>query len=82
MQHLNLAGNNISSLIPLANLTKLRDLNLERNNINDITPLVENGGLGKGNVVRLKNNDLNLTEGSEDIQNIKILQDRGVEVYY
>jgi len=52
------------------------------NYISDITPLVENSGLGTGDEVYLETNNLDLTEGSDDMQNIKTLQDRGVEVTY
>ena len=79
---LDLYNNNISDISALAGLTGLYHLNLEGNNISDLTPLVENSGLGNGDEVWLINNNLDLTEGSEDMQNIKILQDRGVEVIY
>jgi type II secretory pathway component PulC len=43
---------------------------------------VENSGLGEGDVVLLKVNNLDLSEGSEDLENIRILEERGVEVDY
>jgi len=43
---------------------------------------VENSGLGKGDEVWLGNNNLDLGEGSEDMENIKTLEDRGVIVHY
>jgi hypothetical protein len=43
---------------------------------------VENSGLGVGDIVFLANNNLDLSEGSEDLENIKQLQGRGVEVHY
>jgi hypothetical protein len=57
-------------------------LDLERCQISDISPLVKNNGLGKGDVVRLQNNNLDLSEGSEDMKNIKALQYRGVSVEF
>jgi hypothetical protein len=57
-------------------------LNLEDNKINDISPLVSNTGLGEGDAVSLENNLLDLSPGSDDMQNIQILQSRGVKVYY
>jgi len=47
----------------------------------DISPLVENYGLGSGDILWLKDNNLDLQEGSEDMENLKALEDRGVEVH-
>jgi hypothetical protein len=43
---------------------------------------VENSGLGAGDKLYLKDNDLDLGEGLEDLENIQILEDRGVIIYY
>jgi len=43
---------------------------------------VENGGLGEGDVITLSDNNLDLSEGSEDLENIRILEERGVRVTY
>jgi len=43
---------------------------------------VENSGLGAGDKVLLEGNNLDLSEGSEDMENIKALEDRGVVVHY
>jgi len=43
---------------------------------------VENSGLGEGDRVLLEINNLDLSEGSEDLENIKILEERGVDVDY
>lgn len=72
--------NEISDLSALASLTNLAELDLYANQISDISPLVENDGLGPGDFVRLKDNNLELSEGSEDAANIKALRDRGVSV--
>ena len=79
---LNLSENEISDISPLSFLTNLTKLDLEGNQISDIFPLVENDGLGAGDEVYLKYNNLDLSEGSEDMANIKALEDRGVEVNY
>ena len=79
---LNLRNNEISNLSPLASLTNLEWLNLIGNQISDISPLVENSGLGKGDMVFLENNNLDLSEGSEDLENIRQLEGRGVIVQY
>jgi len=77
-----LRNNNISDIPPLASLTNLQLLWLSYCNISDISILVENSGLGEGDVVIIKKNNLDLTEDSDDMQNIKTLQDRGVDVIY
>ena len=43
---------------------------------------MENSGLGKGDEVSIKDNNLDLSEGSEDMENIRALEDRGVKVTY
>jgi len=82
LQILAIPQNSVSDLSPLNGLPLLEIINLNRNNISDITPLVENRGLSEGDKVYIENNALDLNEGSEDMVNIKILQDRGVTVYY
>jgi internalin A len=69
-------------LSPLKHLTKLNGLRLDGNQISDISPLVDNSGLGMGDTVWLDENNLDLEEGSDDMRNIKILEDRGVKVFY
>ncbi|MBA7600909.1 hypothetical protein ES703_07972 [subsurface metagenome] len=77
-----LGENQISNLSPLASLTNLKVVSLISNQISDISPLVQNPGLGNGDNVRLRYNNLDLSEGSEDLENIRILEARGVEVIY
>ena len=74
--------NQISDISPLKNLTSLTDPSLCGNQISDISPLVENDGLGEGDIVYLGDNRLDLSEGSEDMKNIRTLEERGVKVYY
>jgi Leucine-rich repeat (LRR) protein len=66
----------------LASLTNLTTLYLNDNQISDVSPLVENSGLGEGDTVWLANNNLDLSEGSEDLENIRQLEARGVSVSY
>ena len=91
LKHLVVFQNNISDLSPLSGLYKLRGVLLRHNNITDIQPLVDNFkvkesgeeiGLGEGDRVNLRDNNLDLSEGSEDLQDIQTLLDRGVEVEY
>jgi len=79
---LNLRNNEISDLSPLASLTNLEWLNLSMNPISDISPLVENSGLSEWDMLWLEKNNLDLSEGSEDLENIRQLQGRGVVVHY
>jgi Leucine-rich repeat (LRR) protein len=82
LENLEIQNNNVRDISPLRQLQNLRILILNDNNISDILPLVENIGLGNGDEVHLKNNKLNLAEASEDMLNIRTLQNRGVIVYY
>ena len=79
---INLQNNEISDLSPLASLTSLTYLNLKSNQISNLSPLVENSGLGTGDIVILLSNNLDLSEGSEDMEDIRQLEGRGVVVYY
>ena len=83
LMEFNLCDNQVSDISPLASLTNLTVLSLRGNQISDISPLVENSGLGEGDYVLLeKNNNLDLSEGSEDLENIRQLEGRGVAVHY
>lgn len=77
---LSLWNNQISDVSPLVSLANLSSLVLADNEISDISPLLENSGLGQGDQVFLQNNPLDLTEGSEDLENIRQLKERGVSV--
>ena len=79
---LHLLANQISDISPLASLTNLTTLHLLANQISDISPLVENVGLGQGDAVFFRTNNLDLSAGSEALQNIAQLEDRGVTVFY
>ena len=82
LTELHLDGNQISDISPLTSLTNLANLDLNNSQINDISPLVENNGLGEGDEVWLEGNNLDLWVGSEDQENIRQLQERGVVVHY
>jgi len=43
---------------------------------------VENNGLSEEDNIALMGNNLDLSEGSEDLENIRILEARGVRVSY
>jgi hypothetical protein len=78
--NLYLFRNRISDISPLANLAELAELDLYANEITDISPLLNNNGLGKGDMVRLAGNNLDFREGSEDMNDIEMLRDKGVIV--
>jgi len=82
LEILEISQNSISNLSPLSKLQNLRRLDLSSNFISDISPLVENSGLSVGDEIYLIDNNLDLTEGSEDMQNIRALQERGIMVNY
>ena len=75
-----LQGNEVSDISPLSSLTNLTDLRLTQNQVSNISQLVENSGLGAGDTILLGGNNLDLTEGSEDMENIRALEARGVDV--
>jgi|GEM_PF-3508586 len=82
LEWIDLSKNQISDVGPLAELINLKWVILNDNQISDISPLVRNTGFGKGKIVELKNNPLDLSPGSEDMQNIEVLKNRGVSVHY
>ena len=77
-----LPTNQIGDISPLASLTNLEWVSLTSTQISDISPLVENSGLGEGDTVLIEHNNLDLSEGSEDLENIRQLEKRGVAVQY
>ena len=79
---LRISFNQLSDISPLASLTNLDWVSLTSNQISDISPLVENSGLGEGDMVLIEYNNLDLSEGSEDLKNIRQLEGRGVTVQY
>ena len=74
--------NEVSDIGSLENLTNLSWLEFSRNEVSDISPLVENDGFGDGDDIDMRENRLDLTPGSEDMNNIQELIDRGVDVEY
>jgi Leucine-rich repeat (LRR) protein len=82
LQVLELAYNRILGIDPLAELTNLKELHLEGNRISDISPLIDNPGLGEGDCIFLQDNLLDLIPGSGDMEDIYILDKRGVEIWY
>jgi len=82
LERLNLHTNQIVNISSLSGLTNLTRLYLYINRIADITPLVSNIGIGSGDVVEIRWNQLLLAPGSPDMLDIEALQGRGVGVTY
>lgn len=78
-------GRNIKTLDGLQHAVSLTQLDLSNNEITDIAPLVansNNGGLGDGDEVDLRNNYLDLRDGSKASKDIAALEANGVNVLY
>jgi Leucine-rich repeat (LRR) protein len=82
LTELDAAQRGISNLSGIEYCTELTNLYISYNQISDISPLVDNSGLGEGDQLDLGINVLDLSEGSEDLQDIRQLEGRGVMVYY
>ena len=82
LEEIYLSGNQIVDIATLSGLTNLTTVWLDRNGITDISALVNNAGIDSGDTVDVRWNHLNLTAGSDDMQDIQTLIDRGVDVEY
>lgn len=80
-----LSNNDIGDISSLEALTNLRWVILLGNSINDISSLVtnsKNGGIGSGDYIDLTGNQLDITEGSKNMQDIQSLITSGAIVKY
>ncbi|MCF7944255.1 MAG: leucine-rich repeat domain-containing protein [Spirochaetia bacterium] len=82
LRELSIRGNSFTSIEGVQHLTNLEYFNFARNNVDDISPLIENGGLANGGYVDMTYNYLDLADGSDDMDDIQALIDRGIEVIY
>ena len=82
LTQLYLSNNQLSEIKAVEGLTNLQSLTVENNLITDIAPLVNNSGLGAGDAVYMRWNYLDLTPGSDDMNNIQALMDRGLYLFY
>lgn len=80
LQVLDLSGNHLISIEPLASLKNLDYLDLSGNQLKSVKPLLKNEGLSKGDVILIHNNLLDFSPNSENIQNVKALKSRGIDV--
>jgi internalin A len=77
-----LFNNQIVDISTLAGLINLAELDLDSNQIADIAPLVSNAGIGSGDDLDVRWNNLDLTPGSADMDDINTLLGRGVSLQY
>ncbi|WP_367363402.1 leucine-rich repeat domain-containing protein [Mesotoga sp.] len=82
LTYLYLSNNRIEDISPVQALTNLRWLVIDHNEIDNISPLVANPGISSGDYVNMSNNYLDLTPGSQNMNDIQALLDRGVSVVY
>lgn len=82
LEWLDFGNNNVSNLDPLENLINLKGVYLKGNSISTLQPLIDNSGIGIGDEVDIRDNNLDIAEGSQDMEEINILKGRGVTVYY
>jgi Leucine-rich repeat (LRR) protein len=83
VENLWLHNNQIDELSPLQSMSALTKLHLQTNKVTDIDPLLwSQAGGGPENLlfVDLRDNKLDLTQDSQDIQNMEKLRLRGVNV--
>ena len=81
LEYLRANNTGLEDITTIKNMKQLKSLSLNSNNITDITPIVQ-GPLNSLEELSIKSNYLDLTEGSKDMENIQLLIDRGVDVYY
>jgi Leucine-rich repeat (LRR) protein len=82
LEGLGFSDNQVSDITPLANLTNLEWLRFSDNQVLDISALALNEGIGSGDTIQMENNYLDLTSGSQNMQDIETLINRGVDVIY
>jgi Leucine-rich repeat (LRR) protein len=82
LDNLGFPHNQVSDISALQNLTNLDSLYFDNNQVSDIAALVNNPGIGRSDYVDMRNNYLDLTEGSQNMQDIDTLLSRRVNVEY
>lgn len=83
LQQIKLRDNELSDITYLQHLTGLAQVDLADNEITGVSwGLCENWGLGKGDYVDITGNLLDVSPGSQDMDDIQSLIDRGVEVQF
>jgi len=80
LQSLDLSNNHLINIAPLADLKHLGYLDLSGNQLRSVAPLLKNEGFDEDAVILLHNNLLDFSPKSKDINNVKALKSRGVNV--
>lgn len=81
LKAIRIVHNQVKDINALRNLTNVTWMELNNNLIEDISPIAQ-GLITTLERLNIKENQLNLTPGSVDMQNIKKLIDAGITVYY
>jgi Leucine-rich repeat (LRR) protein len=82
LQELGFDNNQVTDISSLQNLINLFSLYFSYNQLSDISALVSNPGLGSGDQIYMEYNYLDLTDGSQNKQDIETLLSRGVSIDY
>lgn len=82
LKELGFSGNQVTDISVLENLTNLKTLWFLQNEVRDIRSLVANEGLDSESWIDLRNNYLDLTEGSQNMEDINELIEREVFIMY
>ncbi|MEA1883948.1 MAG: hypothetical protein U9N62_05435 [Thermotogota bacterium] len=72
---------NVKDITPVKNLTNVIWMYLNSNLIEDITPIVD-GLINTLKRLDIRDNELDLTPGSDDMINIQKLENAGIDVRY
>jgi len=77
-----LNNNQIVDISPVSGLTNLTELDLRNNQITDLQPLVDNAGIDTHDFIDVRQNFLDISSGSSDMDDITTLEGRGVTIPY
>jgi internalin A len=85
LEIISLEHNNIQNIASITNLINLNYLRLDQNNINNITPLLScfnQGGFKQDSYIDIRNNNMNIQNGSSNYNVVNTLINNGVTVDY
>lgn len=81
LESIEIWGTGMDSTEVFGNLPNLQTIKIPGNHIDDIAPLVANAGIGAGDELDLNWNNLDLSLGSDNMNDVETLRNRGVTVY-
>ncbi len=82
LTRLSLSYNQIVDISPVSGLTNLTGLYLNNNQITDLQSLVDNTGIDTDDIIDVRQNLLDISSGSSDMDDITTLEGRGVTIHY